>query len=78
MDLNNSEAAPRQSLLSHFVTAENAAPYMIRKHRGLIVEVTEGDAPGAGGDPVTQIYDHVRLPNRERLGLLQIGETRAL
>src|SRR5205823_5150916 len=33
----------RQVLLSHVITAKYAAPLMIRKKRGLIVEVTEGD-----------------------------------
>ena len=44
----------RQSLLSHIITAKHAAPYMIQKKRGLIVEVTENDGLGAGGNPVTQ------------------------
>ena len=37
-DLKNAEATLRQSLLSHIVTAKHAAPYMIRRRRGLIVE----------------------------------------
>jgi NAD(P)-dependent dehydrogenase (short-subunit alcohol dehydrogenase family) len=53
-DLTNAEAALRQSLLSHIVTAKHAAPYMIRARRGLIVEVTENDSLSAGGNPVTQ------------------------
>ncbi len=53
-DLRNAEAALRQSLLSHIITAKHAAPYMIRSRRGLIVEVTESDVLGAGGNPVTQ------------------------
>jgi NAD(P)-dependent dehydrogenase (short-subunit alcohol dehydrogenase family) len=53
-DLRNAEAALRQSLVSHIITAKHAAPYMVRDHRGLIVEVTEGDALSAGGNPVTQ------------------------
>jgi NAD(P)-dependent dehydrogenase (short-subunit alcohol dehydrogenase family) len=53
-DLKNAEAALRQSLLSHIITAKYAAPYMIRQHRGLIVEVTENDVLSAGGNPVTQ------------------------
>jgi NAD(P)-dependent dehydrogenase (short-subunit alcohol dehydrogenase family) len=53
-DLKNAEAALRQSLLSHIVTTKHAAPYMIRNRRGLIVEVTENDVIGAGGNPVTQ------------------------
>lgn len=53
-DLKNAEAALRQSLLSHIITAKHAAPYMIQKRRGLIVEVTENDVLSAGGNPVTQ------------------------
>jgi NAD(P)-dependent dehydrogenase (short-subunit alcohol dehydrogenase family) len=53
-DLKNAEAALRQSLLSHIITAKHAAPYMIRKRCGLIVEVTESDILSAGGNPVTQ------------------------
>jgi NAD(P)-dependent dehydrogenase (short-subunit alcohol dehydrogenase family) len=53
-DLKNAEAALRQSLLSHIITAKHAAPYMIRNHRGLIAEVTENDVLSAGGNPVTQ------------------------
>ena len=53
-DLRNAEAALRQSLPSHIITAKHAAPYMIRSHRGLIVEVTENDVLSAGGNPVTQ------------------------
>ena len=53
-DLKNAEAALRQSLLSHIITAKHAAPYMIRNRRGLIVEVTENDLLSAGGNPVTQ------------------------
>jgi len=53
-DLTNAEAALRQSLLSHIITARHAAPHMIRHHRGLIVEVTENDILSAGGNPVTQ------------------------
>jgi NAD(P)-dependent dehydrogenase (short-subunit alcohol dehydrogenase family) len=53
-NLTNAEAALRQSLLSHIITAKHAAAYMIRHRRGLIVEVTENDVLSAGGNPVTQ------------------------
>ena len=33
----------RQAVVSHLITAKHAAPLMIKKRRGLIVEVTEGD-----------------------------------
>jgi NAD(P)-dependent dehydrogenase (short-subunit alcohol dehydrogenase family) len=53
-DLKNAEAALRQSLVSHIITAKHAAPYMIRNHRGLIVEVTEGDTLSAGVNSMSQ------------------------
>src|SRR5437667_4988507 len=53
-DLKNAEAAFREAQVSHRITAKYAAPYMIRQHRGLIVEVTENDVLSAGGNPVTQ------------------------
>jgi NAD(P)-dependent dehydrogenase (short-subunit alcohol dehydrogenase family) len=52
--LDTAELTFKQSLLSHIITAKHAAPYMIRRKRGLIVEVTENDGLGAGGNPVTQ------------------------
>src|SRR5262249_7542074 len=42
-NLKNGDAVLRQALLSHVITAKRAAPLMIRKRRGLIVEVTEND-----------------------------------
>lgn len=53
-DLRHGEAAFRQALISHMVTAKHAARHMIRAKRGLIVEVTENDILGAGGNPLTQ------------------------
>jgi NAD(P)-dependent dehydrogenase (short-subunit alcohol dehydrogenase family) len=52
--LDAAELTLKQSLLSHIITAKHAAPYMIRRKRGLIVEVTEHDGLGAGGNPITQ------------------------
>ena len=52
--LENGEAIFRQCVLSHIITAKQAAPLMIRARRGLIVEVTEGDTLFAGGNPLTQ------------------------
>ena len=52
--LENSDAILRQALVSHIITAKHAAPLMIPKRRGLIVEVTENDVLGAGGNPLTQ------------------------
>ncbi len=53
-DLTNGDAVLRQALLSHVITAKHAAPHMIRRKRGLIVEVTENDMLAAGGNPLTQ------------------------
>lgn len=52
--LDNADAALRQSLVSHIITAKHAAPIMIRRRRGLIVEVTENDILSAGGNPLSQ------------------------
>ncbi len=49
-DLRNSDTVFRQALLSHVITAKYAAPYMIRRRSGLIVEVTEGDLLFGGGN----------------------------
>jgi NAD(P)-dependent dehydrogenase (short-subunit alcohol dehydrogenase family) len=54
-NLTNGEAILRQALLSHIITAKYAAALMIKKRRGLIVEVTEGDLILAGGNILTQI-----------------------
>ena len=54
-DLKNGEAILRQALLSHVITAKYGAPLMIRKRRGLIVEVTENDILLAGGNVLAQI-----------------------
>ena len=53
-DLRHADTILRQSLISHFITAKHAALAMIRRRRGLIVEVTENDIIGAGGNPPAQ------------------------
>jgi len=53
-NLETAESGLRRALLSHIITAKHAAPYMIRRRRGLIVEVTENDILSAGGNPVMQ------------------------
>ena len=53
-NLANAEAILRQALLSHIITAKHAVPLMIRRRRGLIVEVTENDILSAGGNPLSQ------------------------
>jgi NAD(P)-dependent dehydrogenase (short-subunit alcohol dehydrogenase family) len=54
-DLTNGDAIFRQSLISHIITAKHAAPIMIRERRGLIVEITESDILGGGGNPMAQL-----------------------
>jgi NAD(P)-dependent dehydrogenase (short-subunit alcohol dehydrogenase family) len=53
-DLTHADTVLKQSLVSHFITAKQAALAMIPRRRGLIVEVTENDILGAGGNPVAQ------------------------
>ena len=42
-DLSYLTEGLRHSVVSHLITAKHAAPLMMKKRRGLIVEVTEGD-----------------------------------
>jgi NAD(P)-dependent dehydrogenase (short-subunit alcohol dehydrogenase family) len=54
--LDHGTDALRQSLLSHLITAKHAAPFMIKRRRGLIVEVTEGDSVfGGGGNALADV-----------------------
>jgi NAD(P)-dependent dehydrogenase (short-subunit alcohol dehydrogenase family) len=52
VDVAHADEIFRQALVSHIVTAKHVAPHMIRKRRGLIVEVTENDILGGGGNPL--------------------------
>jgi NAD(P)-dependent dehydrogenase (short-subunit alcohol dehydrogenase family) len=55
-DLTRGTDALRQTLLSHLITAKHAAPSMIKRRRGLIVEVTEGDTVfGGGGNALSDL-----------------------
>lgn len=54
-DLTNTTKALENALVSHIITAKHAARLMMRQRRGVIVEVTEGDALGAGGSPVKTV-----------------------
>ena len=45
----------RQTVLSHAITAKHAAPLMIERRRGLIVEVTEGDMLWSGGNVLSSL-----------------------
>jgi len=53
-DLTKAEAIFRQGLTSRIITAKHAALAMMRAKRGLIVEVTEADMIGGGGNPMAQ------------------------
>lgn len=53
-DLKNADAIYRQALTSRIVTAKHAALAMMPARRGLIVEVTENDMIGGGGNPMSQ------------------------
>ncbi|HEX7930123.1 MAG TPA: SDR family NAD(P)-dependent oxidoreductase [Sphingomicrobium sp.] len=53
-DLTNAEAIFRQGLTSRIITSKHAALAMMPAKRGLIVEVTEADMIGGGGNPMAQ------------------------
>jgi NAD(P)-dependent dehydrogenase (short-subunit alcohol dehydrogenase family) len=53
-DLSRADAALRQAIVSHIITAKHVAPLMMRARRGLIVEVTESETLLAGGNPLSQ------------------------
>jgi NAD(P)-dependent dehydrogenase (short-subunit alcohol dehydrogenase family) len=53
-DIKNADAIFRQGLTSRIITAKHAALAMMAAKRGLIVEVTESDMIGGGGNPMAQ------------------------
>jgi NAD(P)-dependent dehydrogenase (short-subunit alcohol dehydrogenase family) len=53
-DLGKADAIFRQCLTSRILTAKHAALAMMPAKRGLIVEVTESDMIGGGGNPMAQ------------------------
>jgi NAD(P)-dependent dehydrogenase (short-subunit alcohol dehydrogenase family) len=53
-DLKTADAVFRQGLTSRIITAKHAALAMMPAKRGLIVEVTENDMIGGGGNPMAQ------------------------
>ncbi|HEY7286770.1 MAG TPA: SDR family NAD(P)-dependent oxidoreductase [Vicinamibacterales bacterium] len=53
-DLTTADAIFRQGLTSRIITAKHAALAMMPARRGLIVEVTEADMIGGGGNPMAQ------------------------
>ena len=54
-DLKDALAVFENALLTHVITAKHAAPLMIKKKRGLIVEVTEFDLLFCGGNILAQL-----------------------
>jgi NAD(P)-dependent dehydrogenase (short-subunit alcohol dehydrogenase family) len=54
-DLKSADAVFRQALTSHIITAKQAALALMPQKRGLIVEVTENDVLGGGGNPMSQV-----------------------
>jgi len=52
-DLSKADRILHQALVSHVITAKHALPLMTRHRGGLIVEVTEGDTLGCGGNVLT-------------------------
>lgn len=53
-DVGAADAIFRQGLTSRIITAKHAALAMMPARRGLIVEVTEADMIGGGGNPMAQ------------------------
>jgi NAD(P)-dependent dehydrogenase (short-subunit alcohol dehydrogenase family) len=53
-DLKNADLIFRHGLTSRIITAKHAAVAMMPAKRGLIVEVTENDMIGGGGNPMAQ------------------------
>jgi NAD(P)-dependent dehydrogenase (short-subunit alcohol dehydrogenase family) len=53
-DVKNADALFRQTLTSRIITAKHGARAMMPAKRGLIVEVTESDIIGGGGNPMAQ------------------------
>jgi len=55
-DFQHAGDALQQSLISHLITAKHAAPLMIKRKRGLIVEVSENDMVfGGGGNALVDV-----------------------
>ena len=53
-DLTTADAIFRQAITSRIITAKHAALAMMPAKRGLIVDVTENDMIGGGGNPMAQ------------------------
>ncbi len=55
MTMEKGADALRHTVFSHLITAKYAAPLMIAKRRGLIIEVTEGDMLFGGGNALSDV-----------------------
>src|SRR6476646_4557010 len=53
-NLETAAAIFRQGLTSRIITAKHAALAMMRARRGIVVETTENDMIGGGGNPMAQ------------------------
>jgi len=54
VNVKHADAIFRQALTSRIITAKHAALVMMQRRSGLIVEVTENDILGGGGNPMAQ------------------------
>ena len=72
VSLENGFQALRQAVHTHLITSHYAAPLMIEKRRGVIVEITDGDFLGYHG---TIFYDLVKT-TVNRLAWAMAGELR--
>lgn len=54
-DLTTADAIFRQAITSRIMTAKHAALAMMPNKRGLIIDVTENDLIGGGGNPMAQV-----------------------
>jgi NAD(P)-dependent dehydrogenase (short-subunit alcohol dehydrogenase family) len=54
-DLTHVDEIFRQALTSRIITAKHAALAMMRAKRGLMVEITESDLLGLGGNPMSHV-----------------------
>ncbi len=74
-DLTNGDTALRQSVLSHVITAKHAAALMVKRKRGLIVQVTENDLLFSGGGILAQFakFSHKALASIWAAELRQHG-----
>ena len=54
-DVTTADAIFRQTITSRIITAKHAALAMMPARRGLIVNVTENDLIGGGGNPMAQV-----------------------